>query len=352
MDQADKATLRLAIGTGFATLVAYGLALSTPFMVCLMAMVVLSGPGAPLPLLKGVVLAGILAAVLAAGVLMVPVLEHYALAGVMLTTALLYALFFTRARVSNPLTTNPLSPVTTIGVVAITLIPVLGVAEQALAFGVINGLVVGLLIGLLVNVASHALFPDPPGQTGAAPTPSQLDPRTARWLALRATVVVMPMFLLALTNPSFYVATIMKTVAIAQQASTLSARSAGKILIGSTLMGAAMALAIWIGLSMRPNLWMLMLWLMAVAFWAGSRLLGARPSSWPPAFWRDALITMMILLGPAIEDSDSGSDPYRASAIRVCLFIGVTLYAWGAIWVLERWRGAAARRTASRIALP
>ena len=123
MDQADKATLRLAIGTGLATLVAYGLALSTPFMVCLMAMVVLSGPGAPLPLLKGVALAGILAVVLGAGVLMVPILEHYALAGVMLTTALLYALFFTRARVANPLTTNPLSPVTTIGVVAITLIP-------------------------------------------------------------------------------------------------------------------------------------------------------------------------------------------------------------------------------------
>ena len=129
----------------------------------------------------------------------------------MLTTALLYALFFTRARIANPLTTNPLSPVTTIGVVAITLIPALGVAEQALAFGVINGLVVGLLIGLLVNVASHALFPDPPGKTGAKPTPSLLDPQTARWMALRATVVVMPMVLLALTNPSFYVATIMRT---------------------------------------------------------------------------------------------------------------------------------------------
>jgi len=64
----------------------------------------------------------------------------------------------------------------------------------------------------------------------------------------------------------------------------------------------------------------------------------------------------------AIEEFERGTilaiprawqgDPYRASAIRVCLFIGVTLYAWGAIWVLERWRGAAARRTASRIALP
>jgi len=171
-------------------------------------------------------------------------------------------------------------------------------------------------------------------------------------MALRATVVVMPMVLLALTNPSFYVATIMKTVALAQQASTLSARSAGKILVGSTLTGAAMALAVWIGLSMRPNLWMLMLWLMAVALWAGAKLFGARPTAWPPAFWRDALITMMILLGPAIEDSANGSDPYRASAIRVALFIGVTLYAWATMWVLERWRDAAALRRPARSALP
>jgi hypothetical protein len=68
MDQADKATLRLAIGTGLATLVAYGFALSMPFMVCLIAMVVLSGSGPPPPLLKGVVLAGVLAIVLGAGV--------------------------------------------------------------------------------------------------------------------------------------------------------------------------------------------------------------------------------------------------------------------------------------------
>jgi hypothetical protein len=283
---------------------------------------------------------------------MVPILEHYAMAGVMLTTALLYALFFTRARIANPLTTNPLSPMTTIGVVAVTLIPALGVAEQALAFGVINALVAGLLIGLLVNVASHALFPNPPGTSGAKPTGGLLDPQTARWMALRATVVVMPMYLLALTNPSFYAATVMKTVALAQQASTLSARSAGKILVGSTLAGAAMALAVWIGLSLHPNLWMLTLWLTAVGLWAGARLFGARPTSWPPAFWRDALITMMILLGPAIEDSANGNDPYRASAIRVALFIGVTLYAWASMWVLERWREAVAHRKAAGPALP
>ena len=41
MSPGDKATLRLAIGLGLAVLVAYGLALAVPFVVCMMSVVVL-----------------------------------------------------------------------------------------------------------------------------------------------------------------------------------------------------------------------------------------------------------------------------------------------------------------------
>jgi hypothetical protein len=60
----------------------------------------------------------------------------------------------------------------------------------------------------------------------------------------------------------------------------------------------------------------------------------------PPSFWRNALVTMLILLGPAIEDSDAGKDVFTASAMRVGLFVGVALYAWATVWALERWRGS------------
>ena len=49
-------------------------------------------------------------------------------------------------------------------------------------------------------------------------------------------------------------------------------------------------------------------------------------------------MTMLILLGPAIEDTAGGKDVYSASAIRVALFVGVALYAWAMMWALERWR--------------
>ena len=49
---------------------------------------------------------------------------------------------------------------------------------------------------------------------------------------------------------------------------------------------------------------------------------------------------MLILLGPAIEDSASGKSVLEASAVRPGLFVAVALYAWGTVWVLDRWRSS------------
>jgi hypothetical protein len=332
MDPAAKAVLRLAIGLGLAVLVAYGLALQAPFVVCVMAVLVLCKPGPPIPFLKGAVMAVVIAALMAAGVLMVPILENYALTGIALTGALLYAVFFAGVRSANMLTT--------ILVMAVTLIPVVGVADQALASTISVTLAVGICTGVLVSSVSHALFPDAPVPAGKAAMPAAPSRESASWMALRATLVVMPVFVLALTNPSFYLTAIMKTVALGQQVGSISARSAGRELVGSTLMGAWMAALVWLGLSLRPNLWMLMLWMVAVALWAGARLFGVKATSLSPSFWSNALVTMLILLGPAIEDSAIGKDVFSASAIRVGLFVGVALYAWATVWALERWRAS------------
>ncbi|MDM0081690.1 DUF2955 domain-containing protein [Variovorax sp. J31P179] len=330
MNRADKAVLRLAIGLGLAVLIAYGMALPAPFVVCVMTVLLLCKPGPPIPFVKGAVLAIVIGALLLAGVLMVPILEHYALAGILLTGVLLYAVFCAGARRA--------SPMTIILVIAFTLIPVAGVADQALVSILSVALAVGLGTGVFVAGMSHALFPDAPLPSPMQPAPAPVSPETANWTALRATLVVMPVFVLALSNPSFYLAAIIKTVTLGQQASSANARTAGRELVGSTLMGAAMAAVLWIGLTLRPNLWMLMLWMAAAALWAGARLFGLKATSFSPSFWSNALVTMLILLGPAIEDSASGKDVYSASAIRVGLFIAVALYACATVWALERWR--------------
>jgi len=332
MHRADKAVLRLSVGLGLSVLIAYGLAVRMPFVVCVMAVLLLCKPGPPIPFLKGVVIAVVIAVLLVAGLLMVPVLEHYRVAGVVLTGALLYAVFFAGARRASPLTV--------ILVIAFTIIPVAGVAEQALTTALSQAFGLGLLIGVLVGGLSHALFPDAPAPAKIAAAPANVSSETASWKALQATLVVMPVFVLALTNPALYLAAIMKTVTMGQQASSTNARAAGVELVGSTLMGAWMAAVVWFGLSMRPNLWMLILWLVAAALWAGARLFRIKPTSVSPSFWANALVTMLILLGPAIEDAAVGKDVYSASFTRVSLFIAVALYAWATVWALERWRAS------------
>ena len=47
---------------------------------------------------------------------------------------------------------------------------------------------------------------------------------------------------------------------------------------------------------------------MAAAFWAGRRLFSVKATRWPPSFWLNAFVTMLILLGPAIEDAAVGKD--------------------------------------------
>ena len=335
MDRADKAVLRLAIGLGLSVLIAYGLALPAPFVVCVMTVLLLCKPGPPIPFVKGAVLAVVIAALLVAGVLMVPILENYAVTGVVLTGVLLYAVFFAGARSANPLTI--------ILVIACTVIPVAGVADQALSTVLGAAVGVGLGTGVLVSGVSHAFFPDAPEPANIAAAPAGASPETASWEALQATLVVMPVFVLALTNPAFYLAAIIKTVTLGQQAGSTSARSAGRELVGSTLMGAWLAALVWLGLSLQPNLWMLMLWMVAAALWAGAKLFGVKPTSFPPSFWSNALVTMLILLGPAIEDAAIGKDVYSASATRVGLFVAVALYAWTTVWALERWRASRSR---------
>jgi hypothetical protein len=329
MNPADKAVLRLALGLGLAVLVSYGLGVTAPFVVCLLTVLLLCKPGPPIPFLKGMVLVVLVAGMLGAGVLMVPILEHYAATGVVLTGALLYLVFFLGARRA--------SAITVILVIALAAIPVVGVADQGLAGDLGKAVAMGLGIGILVNGLWHALLPDVGQPAGPAAVPVTASPQAAHRAALQATLVIMPVFVLALSNPADFFPAIVKSGALGQQAGSTGARSAGRELVGSTVVAALMAAAVWSGLSLWPNLWMLMLWMMAAAFWAGSRMFRVRPTTWAPTFWSNALVTMLILLGPAIEDSALGKDVFKASVTRSALFIGVAMYAWAIVWAIERW---------------
>ncbi|WP_421188569.1 hypothetical protein [Aeromonas sanarellii] len=328
MEQADQAVLRIGTGIGLATGICYGLALPMPHLGVIMAWVVLCRPGEPLALKKGLVGGLLLLGIMVSGVLLVPLLTHYALAGVLLVALSLHLLM--------QLGMAGKGGAAMLLIMAITVIPVAGLIEQRLAIAIAQMMTVGILVGTLVNRLAHALFPPPPA-TGTATRPAPLPPEHPERLALRAVAIVLPVWLLALGNPAFYIPAVMKTVALAQQSTSLNARQAGQELVLSTLAGALLAFALWMGLSLCPSLLMLVLMLMLMTLWLVRRLVPLVASRFPPSFWSNAWITALILLGPAIEDSATGKDVWLAAAMRCGLYLLVAGYGWLCILLLEQW---------------
>jgi hypothetical protein len=231
IDAASRPVLRLTIGVGFALAVAYGMALTLPYIAVLVAVMILSKEGPPMPLLKACIAGVALMLVTGSGLLLVPLLENYAFAGIGLIGVALFVLFYLGTKSANPLL-NLL-------VVAFTMIPVAGVMEQAAAIAVIQTLAAGVVLGAASSAFAHVFLPAVAATSQQKPKPAS--PASVKWIALRGVVIVLPVVVLALQNPSMYMAAIMKTAALGQQASTLNAKDAGRELLGSTLMGALLA---------------------------------------------------------------------------------------------------------------
>jgi len=125
----------------------------------------------------------------------------------------------------------------------------------------------------------------------------------------------------------------MKSVLLGQQGSVVSARSAGRELLGSTFTAGIAAVLFWGLLKLSPTLWMLLF-----TTYFAAKIFAVIPSRYTPSFWQNVAVTMLILLGSAVQDSANGNDVYSAFAVRMGLFVGVTFYAWGAVALLENWR--------------
>jgi hypothetical protein len=127
-------------------------------------------------------------------------------------------------------------------------------------------------------------------------------------------------------------------VLLSQQSSMVDARSAGRELLGSTFLAGLFAVLFWMLLGIWTNLWMFFLWMLLFSLYFASKIFGLIKSRFPASFWLNVAVTMLILLGPAVEDSANGKDVYAAFFSRMMLFILVTFYAWAAVAFLEHLR--------------
>jgi len=337
MPLSARRTFRLAAVVALSLALAYGLAMPLPFFAPLFALLLTATPAPPMEL-KGLLgLALVVIVTLGIGLLLTPLLDKYPVTAVLIIATGLYL----STHVSIGLRKALVGALLAVG---FALIPAAGLVEYALAVTVIHALLIGIGIAVVSQWIVYPFFPEDV-HAAKSPVPQPGDAVDTHWIALRSVLIVLPPVLLAFSNPALYLPMIMKSVLMAQQGSEASARMAGREMLGATILAGFFAILLWFALKLSPNLWMFFLLMLLAGIYFAGKVYGVLRSRYSPPFWSDVVVNLLIMLGPAVEDSAAGKDVYRAFAVRFSLFIVVTLYAWAAIYLLEwlRSRGSSAR---------
>jgi Protein of unknown function (DUF2955) len=325
-----RRTFRFAAVVALSLVFAYGLRMPLPVLAPVFAVLLTATPAPPLGL-KG--LLGLIVMVFittGVGLLLIPFLRDYPLSAVLIIAAGLYLSVFVSVGRGKAL-------VGTLLTAGLTLIPAAGLVEYSLAAAVVDALALGIALAIVCQWIVYPVLPEDPGRGTPGPAPAAAS-GDARWIALRATLIVLPPLLVTFSNPTLYMPTIMKTVLLGQQASLVSSREAGRELLGSTFLAGCFASLFWFALQIQASLWMFFLWMLLFGMYFGGKLYGVITTHFAPSFWVNVAVTMLILLGAAVQDSAAGQDVYQAFAVRFSLFVAVTLYAWFAIVALEQLR--------------
>lgn len=320
--------LRLATGTALCLAVSFGVALPIPFIAPVLAVLLISTLNRPLQLKAGLTLALVAMLTTGVGLLLIPILRYYPFSGVLLVGVSLFLVFRLGLRGGNNL-------IVTFLVIGLTMISSAGFVDFDLAMMIIGALVKGLILAVIVLAISHWLFPES-ANTPSPPAAPALRAEDVDRVALRAALIVLPAFLVALIDPATYLPIVLKAVSLGQQSSTTTSRNAARELIGSTLLGGLLAVLFWCALSLFVHLWMFFLWMLLFGLVLARKLYGISPTRLSPGFWLNSLITLIILLGQSVQDSIAGKDVYTAFAVRMGLFILVTLYACLMVHIVDQ----------------
>lgn len=322
--------LRLALGVALCLVASFGLGLPVPILAPVFAVLLLAMRSEPLPIKAAPVLAILVLLSCGSGLLLIPLLRHAPVSGVLLVGVGVFLVLRYALKGGNGLLANLL-------VVGLTMIAAAGTSDFTLALMVVEAMAKGMLLAVLGTALAHVLVPEP-ADAPAQPAPPLPDRADVGWIALRATLIVMPAFLLALIAPDAFMPLIMKAVSLGQQAGETRARHASRELIGSTVLAGVLAMLMWAALSVFVHVWMFFLWVLLFTLWQGRRLYRVVSTRHSPAYWVSCLTTLLILLGQSVQDSAAGQDVYRAFAVRMALFLAVSLYASALLIWLDRRR--------------
>lgn len=338
MPLAARRCYRLALSTALALALCYGFDLGIPYLSPIFAVLLAAGAPNPPGLKVALILLGFVALALGLGMLLIPLLQMAPLSALL---AIALGVFY-----CNRLAIlHRKDLAATLLAIGMTVIPAAGILSPALASAIVEAMVLGMAVAIASLSLVYPFFPEDATPTRAA---AAADDVPDEWRSLRATLIVVPAFLLTLTNPATYLPFLVKSILLAREASDTHLRGANRELIGATALGGACAIGVWWCLSLAVELWFFTGWVFLVSLLLASGAYGIVRNAMSPSFWINSLTTMLILLGAAVQDSASGKDIYQALFVRMALFLGVTVYALLAMTLLERWRKSARAKKRTR----
>ncbi len=334
MDIASRRILRMALGTSLALWFSQSAGGSMSFIMAVFTFVFLSLP-LPRPSLKfafGFVL--ILAVSFFGGALIVPFLEHARWAGILMFVLALFYSFYYSAKGGS-------AALGTLATVGLTLAAAIGSVSAEALMGIAGEVTLNAAKAMVFVWLAHALIPDPPLDPVAAgkspPKPSLPDLHTARLKAMRSMLIVLPlaMFLLFSSSSMSYAIVMIKVATMGQQANLDSSRTMGRSLIQSTIIGGVGAIIAWQVLSIYPSLLLYTLLIALFLLLAGPKIFQGAGMGPKASTWSYGILTMIIVIAPAVMDGAGSDGASSAFYTRLFLFLVIAVYGNVAVAVFD-----------------
>lgn len=334
-----RRAFRLTLATALVTFAVHAAAVPLGVLPIAVTLVLASAPGPPPGLKAGVTLVVIIAVTMLYGMLLGPILTYVPVAGVLLALVGVAAAAILSSRPGGML-------ISTLVTMSSTVIAVVAAQSSAAAAIMVKVVAVAFVGAIVAAQVAHAVFPEDAAKPAATQAPAAA-PAASGWVALRSALIMLPPLIAALIDPGSYIVLLMKGSMLSQQAGEVSARRAASVLVGSTAMGGAVALALWWVLGLWPGLTLLTLSLSLAVLLMARPMYGVVASRFPPDWWQNAMLTAVILIIPAVGDSGAGDDIQLEMLIRLASFIALALYATLAINAFDRWRSRQLAPTSS-----
>ena len=333
-DIASRRILRMAVGTSLAMAVSQMVGGPMSFITAVFAFVFLSLP-LPRPSLKFAVgFVVILAASFFGGALIVPFLEHFRWAGILMFVLALFYSFYYPAK-GGPAVLG------TLATVGLTMAAAIGTVSAEALLGIAGTVSASAAVAMLFVWLAHALMPDPPPDPVLAgkrpPKPPAPDLHRARLRAMRSMMIVLPLalFLLFSSSSTSYAIIMIKVATMGQQANVESSRTMGRSLIGSTVIGGIGAIIAWQVLSIYPSLLIYILLIALSVLVAGPKIFQGAGMHPKAGMWSYGILTMIIVLAPAVMDGAGSDGASSAFYTRLFLFLVIAVYGSGAVAVFD-----------------